>query len=235
MKWIEWHPCRWTFQSQWQIKLPWQLTRTWHNLSGQYCWNILRNIWILKILVCTTSTRKMWDLATYNLHKALPILAYIDKTYKNNIIMFSGSDSSKPITSANIKTPTHSGGNQQWWLKQPYYLPKTLRRWGRQLFWHHKSNWTSQYLFVHIFSIFPFPTFVLINWKLIGTTTLTNLTTLYTYIHRHITYNRYTVFHGIPLQNTKVKSSKTQKNNMDQNHRQLNNSKLAAEIVTDIW
>ena len=41
--------------------------------------------------------KKMWDLVTYNLHKALPVSAYIDKTYKNHVIMFRGSDSSIPM------------------------------------------------------------------------------------------------------------------------------------------
>ena len=49
-------------------------------------------------------------------------------------------------------------------------------------------------------------------------------------------YKIYTVFHDISFRNTKVKSLKTPKkqNNMYQNHRQLNNYKLAARSVTDI-
>ena len=60
----------------------------------------------------------MQELATYNLHKALPISAYIDKTYKNHIIMYSGSDSSIPTEGGSLsmstQTPINSGGNQQW-------------------------------------------------------------------------------------------------------------------------
>ena len=60
-----------------------------------------------------SSTRKMWDLATQtwfiHSHGGWP------KTIKN-----------QPMMSANIKTHINSGGNQQWWLNQPYYQPKTL-------------------------------------------------------------------------------------------------------------
>ena len=60
-------------------------------------------------------------------YKVLLISAYIDKTYKNHIIMCSSSDSSISYDGCKpFQPPINSGGNQQWWLNQPYYLPKTL-------------------------------------------------------------------------------------------------------------
>ena len=105
---FEWHPCRWMFQSQWQIKLPWQLMKEeWHNLRGQFCLNIQGIFWNFENFSLYNQHRENARFCDLNLHKSLLILAYIDKTYKNHLIMFSGSDSSNPMMGANMSKNTH--------------------------------------------------------------------------------------------------------------------------------
>ena len=55
----------------------------------------------------------MRDLVTYNLQKALLILAYVDKTYENHVIMFRGSDA--PISHSRWLIPVKA---------IPYWVPK---------------------------------------------------------------------------------------------------------------